>query len=71
MVCQAFILAYRILRTIVDTNGEPEWLRHDTLHCHVRRDLFDTELGVKWLGNVIEVETTESSSAEQEILISY
>jgi hypothetical protein len=70
MVCRAFILAYRILRKIVDTDGDTEWLKHGTPHCHVRRDFFDTKLGVKRLENVIVVET-ESFSAEHESSISY
>ena len=70
MVCRAFILAYRILKKIVDSNGDTEWLKHGTPHCNVRRDFIDTEVGVKRLENVVEVES-ESSNAEQESSISY
>ena len=70
MVCRAFILAYRILKKIVDTNGDTEWLKHGTPHCNVRRDFIDTEVGVKRLENVVEVES-ESSNIEQESSISY
>jgi hypothetical protein len=70
MVCRAFILAYRILKKIVDTNGDTEWLKHGTPHCNVRRDYIDTEVGVKRLENVVEVES-ESSNIEQESSISY
>ena len=66
----AFILAYRILGKIVETNGETEWLKNGTPHCNVRRDFFDTEVGVKRLKNVIEVES-EDSMTEQESSISY
>ncbi len=70
MVCRAFILAFRILKKIVETNGDTEWLKHGTPHCNVRRDFFDTDLGVKRLPSVIEVES-ESSTVEQESSISY
>ena len=70
MVCRAFILAYRILKKIVDTNEDTEWLKHGTPHCNVRRDYIDTEVGVKRLENVVEVES-ESSNIEQESSISY
>ena len=70
MVCRAFILAYRILKKICDSNGDTEWLKHGTPHCNVRRDYIDTEVGVKQLENVVEVES-ESSNIEQESSISY
>ena len=70
MVCRAFILAYRILKKIVDTNGDTDWLKHGTPHCNVRRDYIDTKVGVKRLENVVEVES-ESSNIEQESSISY
>jgi hypothetical protein len=70
MVCRAFILAYRILKKIVDSDGDTEWLKHGTPHCHVRRDFIDTEVGVKRLDNVVEVES-ESSNVEQESSMSY
>ena len=70
MVCRAFILAYRILKKNVDSNGDTEWLKHGTPHCNVRRDFIDTEGGVKRLENVVEIES-ESSNAEQESSISY
>jgi hypothetical protein len=70
MVCRAFILAYRILGKIVETKGDTDWLKNGTPHCNVRRDFFDTEVGVKPLKNVIEVES-EGSMTEQESSISY
>ena len=70
MVCRAFLLAYRILKKIVETDGDTEWLKHGTPHCNVRRDFFDTDVGVKRLENVIEVES-ESSAVEQESFMSY
>jgi hypothetical protein len=70
MVCRAFLLAYRILKKIVETDGDTEWLKHGTPHCNVHRDFFDTDVGVKRLENVIEVES-ESSAVEQESSMSY
>ena len=70
MVCRAFLLAYRILKKIVETDGDTEWLKHGTPHRNVRRDFFDTDVGIKRLENVIEVES-ESSAVEQESSMSY
>jgi hypothetical protein len=70
MVCRAFLLPYRILKKIVDTDGDTERLKHGTPHYHVRRDFIDTELGVKRFENVIVVES-ESSNVEQESSVSY
>ena len=70
MVCRAFLLAYRILKKIVETDGDTEWLKHGTPRCNVRRDFFDTDVGIKRLENVIEVES-ESSAVEQESSMSY
>jgi hypothetical protein len=48
MVCRAFLLAFRILgKIILTTEGDTEWLKDGTPHCNVRRDFYDTELGVK------------------------
>ena len=38
MVCRAFVLAYRIVRKIVDEDGNNAWLCHGT----PRRDFIDT-----------------------------
>jgi hypothetical protein len=46
MIARAFILAYRIMSKIVETKVDTEWLRNGTPHCHVRRDIFDTDRGV-------------------------
>jgi hypothetical protein len=57
-------------KQIVETNGDTEWLKHGTPHCNVRRDFFDTDVGVKRLQNVIVVES-ESSAVEEESSMSY
>ena len=46
MVSRAFILAYRIMRKIIEENGNNAWLCHGTPHCFVRRDFFDTFDGI-------------------------
>ena len=46
MVARAFILAYRIMRKIIEENGNNAWLCHGTPHCFVRRDFIDTFSGV-------------------------
>ena len=46
MVCRAFVLAYRILRKIIDEDGNNAWLCHGTPHCFVRRDFMDTYDGI-------------------------
>ncbi len=46
MVCRAFVLAYRIMRKIIDENGNNAWLCHGTPDCFVRRDFVDTYDGI-------------------------
>ena len=64
MVCRAFLLAFRILGKIILTQGDTEWLKDGTPHCNVRRDVYDTELGVKRVKEVVVVEP-ESSAVEE------
>ena len=45
-VARAFVLAYRILRLIIDENGFNHWLSDGTPHCDVRRDFYDFEHGI-------------------------
>ena len=33
MIARAFILAYRIMKRIMETKGETEWLKNGTPHC--------------------------------------
>ena len=56
MIARAFILAYRIMSKIVESNGDTEWLRNGTPHCHVRRDYLDTDRGVLKISDVVDVE---------------
>jgi hypothetical protein len=70
MVCRAFLLAFRVLGKIIITDGDTEWLKDGTPHCHVRRDFVDTELGVRRVKDVVEVEP-ESLVEEQASSMSY
>ena len=56
MVCRAFFLAFRILGKIIISNGDTEWLKDGTPHCNIRRDFVDTDLGVRRVKDVVEVE---------------
>jgi hypothetical protein len=47
MVCKAFVLAYRIMRKIIEEDGYNAWLCHGTPHCFVRRDFIDTYDGIQ------------------------
>ena len=47
MVCRAFVLAYRIMRKIIEEDGNNAWLCHGTPHCCVRRDFIDTYDGIE------------------------
>ncbi len=47
MVSRAFVLAYRIMRKIIEENGNNAWLCHGTSHCCVRRDFVDTYDGIQ------------------------
>jgi hypothetical protein len=70
MVCRAFLLAFRILGKIITTKGDTDWLKDGTPHCNVRRDFYDTELGVKRVKNVVEVEP-ESGAVQEESSAAY
>ncbi len=37
-VARAFVLAYRIMRLIIEEDGNNSWLAHGTPHCDVRQD---------------------------------
>ncbi len=49
MIARAYILAYRIMRKITETNGDTDWLKNGAPHCDVRRDYYDTDRGIKKL----------------------
>jgi hypothetical protein len=59
MVARAFLLAYRIMAKIIETNGDTEWLSHGAPHCHVRRDYVDTDRGVMKVSDVTTIEEND------------
>jgi len=65
MISRAFILAYRIMGKITETNGDTDWLKDGAPHCHVRRDFFDTDRGVKKITDYVDVSdnTTQASQS--------
>ena len=64
MIARAFILAYRIMKRIIETKGETEWLKNGTPHCHVRRDFFDTDKGVMKISDVVDVPDDETAASQ-------
>ncbi len=50
---------------ITETNGDTDWLKDGAPHCHVRRDFFDTERGVKKVTDYVDVgdNTTQASQS--------
>jgi hypothetical protein len=72
MVCRVFLLAFRILGKIILTNGDTDWRKDGTPHYNmkVRQDFVDTDVGVRRVPDVIEVEH-ESSGVEQESSMAY
>jgi hypothetical protein len=46
-VARAFVLAYRIMRLIIEEDGNNSWLAHGTPHCDVRQDYVNTPTGIK------------------------
>ena len=47
MVCRAFIHAFRIMRKIMEEEGNNSWLATGAPHCNVRSDFIDTPSGIK------------------------
>jgi hypothetical protein len=64
MIARAFILAYRIMKQIIETKGETEWLKDGTPHCHVRTDFLDTDRGVMRLSDVVDVPDDETAASQ-------
>ncbi len=64
MIARAFILAYRIMKQIIETKGETDWLKNGTPHCHVRRDFFDTDRGVMKISDVVDVPDDETAASQ-------
>jgi hypothetical protein len=60
MIARAFILAYRIMKKIIHTKSDTEWLKHGTPPCNVRRDFFDCDKGVMKISDVVDVPDEET-----------
>jgi hypothetical protein len=39
MVARAFLLAFRIMGRIIETNGDTDWLKNGAPHCNVKARL--------------------------------
>ena len=46
-VARAFVHAYRVMKLIIQENGNNAWLAEGTPHCGVRRDFIDTNDGIR------------------------
>ena len=47
MICRAFVHAYRIMKKIMNEEGDNSWLATGAPHCNVRADFIDTGNGIK------------------------
>ncbi len=64
MIARAFVLAYRIMRKITETNGDTDWLKNGAPHCNVRQDYYDTDRGVMKITDVVEVGENEPAISQ-------
>ncbi len=64
MIARSFLLAYRIMRKIIETKGDTDWLKNGAPYCHVRRDFYDTEKGVKKISDAVDVEDNETVASQ-------
>ena len=55
MIARSFVLAYRIMRKITESNGDTDWLKDGAPHCFVRRDYYDTDRGIKKISDYVDV----------------
>jgi len=46
-VARSFVLAYRVMKLIIQEKGYNAWLASGTPHCNVRRDYLDTQTGIR------------------------
>lgn len=64
MIARSFLLAFRIMRKIIETKGDTDWLKNGAPHCHVRRDFYDTERGVSNKADVVDVGEDETQASQ-------
>ena len=46
-VARSFVHAYRIMKLIIQENGNNAWLAEETPHCNIRNDFIDTDEGIR------------------------
>ena len=46
-VARSFVLAFRVMRLIIEEDGNNSWLALGTPHCNVRQDYIDTPTGIR------------------------
>ena len=46
-VARSFVHAFRIMKLIIQENGNNAWLAEGTPHCGVRKDFIDTDDGIR------------------------
>ena len=64
MIARAYVLAYRIMRKITETNGDTDWLKNGAPHCDVRRDYYDTDRGIKKITDVVAVGEDDTAASQ-------
>ena len=64
MIARSFLLAYRIMRKLIETKGDTDWLKNGAPHCHVRRDFYDTERGVMKISDVLDVGEDDTGASQ-------
>jgi hypothetical protein len=64
MIARSFLLAYRIMRKIIETKGDTDWLKNGAPHCNVRRDFYDTDRDVKKISDAVDVEENETAASQ-------
>ena len=64
MIARSFLLAYRIMRKLTETNGDTDWLKNGAPHCNVRRDFYDTERGVMKISDVVDVGEDDTGASQ-------
>ena len=53
-VARGYVLAHRILKTVIKHGGSNQFLRTEEFHSNVNRDFVDTDTGVKKKVNVVD-----------------
>ena len=46
-VSRSFVHAFRVMKLIIQENGNNAWLAEGTPHCGVRQDFVDTDEGIR------------------------